>query len=349
MTKMSYEETRKRILFLQEEIGKKQKLADTFNEVLPHLKITGTNPFQKPVDMLTSEKLDWQKELDRLDSIYKQPTSTTTPDVPDFNPTDPDKLKKSTDATKENTGETDKNREAVNKAKEAVKQYELALKSLEIQMTKNNIALGRLYEHSDSYINKLKEKQNLIKQEIELNKQQIAMNGQLANSLGAVGGSYVNGMGNSIGEQVVRNAQQYLGKPYKWGGSNPSESFDCSGLVQYVYKQVGIGLNRTTYEQVKQGTPVAKNQLQVGDAVFFGSPSAPHHVGIYMGNGQYIHAPKTGDVIKVSSLNSRSDYATARRYASGGSVSSYSRTTASNYNGKYASYINEVNSALPIQ
>lgn len=341
MTKMSYEETRKRILFLQEEIGKKQKLADTFNEVLPHLKITGTNPFQKPVDMLTSEKLDWQKELDRLDSIYKQPTSTTTPDVPDFNPTDPDKLKKSTDATKENTGETDKNREAVNKAKEAVKQYELALKSLEIQMTKNNIALGRLYEHSDSYINKLKEKQNLIKQEIELNKQQIAMNGQLANSLGAVGGSYVNGMGNSIGEQVVRNAQQYLGKPYRWGGSNPSESFDCSGLVQYVYKQVGIGLNRTTYDQVKQGTPVAKNQLQVGDAVFFGSPSAPHHVGIYMGNGQYIHAPKTGDVIKVSSLNSRSDYATARRYASGGGVSSYSRTTASNYNGKYASYINE--------
>ncbi|WP_275945807.1 transglycosylase SLT domain-containing protein [Clostridium botulinum] len=339
MTKMSYEETRKRILFLQEEIGKKQKLADTFNEVLPSLKITGTNPFQKPVDMLTSEKLDWQKELDRLDSIYKQPTSTTTPDVPDFNPTDPEKLKKSTDALKENTGETDKNREAVNKAKEAVKQYELALKSLEIQMTKNNIALGRLYEHSDSYINKLKEKQNLIKQEIALNKQQIAMNGQLANSLGAVGGSYVNGMGNSIGEQVVRNAQQYLGKPYKWGGSNPSESFDCSGLVQYVYKQVGIQLNRTTYDQVKQGTPVAKNQLQVGDAVFFGSPSSPHHVGIYMGNGQYIHAPKSGDVIKVSSLNSRSDYATARRYASGGS--SVSRTTSSNYSGKYASYINE--------
>ncbi|NCI35912.1 transglycosylase SLT domain-containing protein [Clostridium botulinum] len=339
MTKITYEEARKRILLLDEEIRKRQPLADAFDKAIPTSKLTGSNLFQKSIDSFRSEKIEIEKDMARLDSIYNQPSSMNTDKAPDFNPIDPEKEKKSTDALKENTGETDKNREAVNKAKEAVKQYELALKSLEIQMTKNNITLGRLYEHSDSYINKLKEKQNLIKQEIELNKQQIAMNGQLANSLGAVGGSYVNGMGNSIGEQVVRNAQQYLGKPYKWGGSNPSESFDCSGLVQYVYKQVGIQLNRTTYDQVKQGTPVAKNQLQVGDAVFFGSPSAPHHVGIYMGNGQYIHAPKTGDVIKVSSLSSRSDYATARRYASSGT--SYSRTTASNYNGKYASYINE--------
>lgn len=305
---------------------KHQESKDELNNTLKQLE-----QLQKDVESKKSSL----KALEELE--HAKPKKTESP-TPDFTPTDPEKTKKSTDAIKENTGVTDKNREAVNKAKEAVKQFELALKSLEIQMTKNNIALGRLYEHSDKYISKLKERQNLIKQEIELNKKQIATNGQLANSLGAVGGSYINGMGNSIGEQVVRNAQQYLGRPYKWGGSNPSESFDCSGLVQYVYKQVGIQLNRTTYDQVKQGTPVAKNQLQVGDAVFFGSPSAPHHVGIYMGNGQYIHAPKTGDVIKVSSLNSRSDYATARRYASGGAVS---RTTSSNYSGKYASYINE--------
>ncbi|QDY27170.1 NlpC/P60 family protein [Clostridium botulinum] len=341
MTTITYEEARKQLLILQEKSRNLQPMADAFKKAFPLSSgVTKNNLWQNDVDFYKEQALDIEKQMARIDSIYKQPSSMNTDKAPDFNPIDPEKEKKSTDALKENTGETDKNREAVNRAKEAVKQYELALKSLEIQMTKNNIALGRLYEHSDSYINKLKEKQNLIKQEIELNKQQIAMNGQLANSLGAVGGSYVNGMGNSIGEQVVRNAQQYLGKPYKWGGSNPSESFDCSGLVQYVYKQVGIQLNRTTYDQVKQGTPVAKNQLQVGDAVFFGSPSSPHHVGIYMGNGQYIHAPKTGDVIKVSSLNSRSDYATARRYAGGGS-SSYSRTTASNYSGKYSSYINE--------
>lgn len=340
LTKITYEEAKKRILILQEEAAKAQPMADILNKQFSHLKITGGNVPQSYIDGLTNQRLDLQKQVDAIDNIYNQAKSTISTDnsTPDFTPTDPEKTKKSTDATKENTGETDKNREAVNKAKEAIKQFELALKSLEIQMTKNNIALGRLYEHSDKYISKLKERQNLIKQEIELNKKQIATNGQLANSLGAVGGSYVNGMGNSIGEQVVKNAQQYLGRPYKWGGSTPSENFDCSGLVQYVYKQVGIGLNRTTYDQVKQGTPVSKNQLQVGDAVFFGSPSAPHHVGIYMGNGQYIHAPKTGDVIKVSNLNSRSDYATARRYASGGSVS---RTTSSNYNGKYASYINE--------
>ncbi|GAA0082986.1 hypothetical protein UT300006_36160 [Clostridium sp. CTA-6] len=342
ITKVTYEEARKRMLILQEEARNLQPLADAFDKALPTSKITGSNLFQRQIDGFKSTSLDIQNQMAKIDSIYNQPKSTITTDnnTPDFTPTDPEKTKKSTEATKENTGETDKNREAVNKAKEAVKQFELALKSLEIQMTKNNIALGRLYEHSDKYISKLKERQNLIKQEIELNKKQIATNGQLANSLGAVGGSYVNGMGNSIGEQVVRNAQQYLGRPYKWGGSSPSENFDCSGLVQYVYKQVGIGLNRTTYDQIKQGTPVSKNQLQVGDAVFFGSPSDPHHVGLYMGNGQYIHAPKTGDVIKVSNLNSRSDYLTARRYASGGGASTH-RTTSSNYSGQYASYINE--------
>ncbi|MBN3451411.1 phage tail tape measure protein [Clostridium botulinum] len=352
-------ETAKRMYILQQEEEALNEKANNVNNVLMNnpgtkvpIEMYGVqvnkereeankkyNTFKKKLEQLQKDVESKKSSLKALEALENPKPEKSSKDDGDFEASDPDKIKKSTNATKENTGETDKNREAVNRAKEAVKQYELALKSLEIQMTKNNIALGRLYEHSDSYINKLKEKQNLIKQEIELNKQQIAMNGQLANSLGAVGGSYVNGMGNSIGEQVVRNAQQYLGKPYKWGGSNPSESFDCSGLVQYVYKQVGIQLNRTTYDQVKQGTPVAKNQLQVGDAVFFGSPSSPHHVGIYMGNGQYIHAPKSGDVIKVSSLNSRSDYATARRYASSGS--SYSRATASNYSGKYASYINE--------
>lgn len=340
MTTITYEEARKQLLILQEKSRNLQPMADAFKKAFPLSSgVTKNNLWQNDIDFYKEQALDIEKQMARIDSIYKQPTTTIPNKAPDFNPIDPEKEKKSTDSIKENTGETDKNREAVNKARESVKQYELALKSLEMQMTKNNIALGRLYEHSDSYINKLKEKQNLIKQEIALNKQQIATNGKLANSLGAVGGSYAGAVGSNIGQQVVANAQQYLGRPYKWGGSSPAENFDCSGLVQYVYKQVGISLNRTTYDQVKQGTAVSKNQLQVGDAVFFGSPSAPHHVGIYMGNGKYIHSPKTGDVIKVSNLNSRSDYATARRYASGGS--SVSRTTSSNYSGKYASYINE--------
>lgn len=299
---------------------KHQESKDELNNTLKQLE-----QLQKDVESKKSSL----KALEELE--HAKPKKTESP-TPDFTATDPEKIKKSTKATKENTGETDKNREAVNKAKEAVKQFELALKSLEIQMTKNNIALGRLYEHSDKYISKLKERQNLIKQEIELNKKQISMNRELSGSLTST-------MGGSLGQQVVANAKKYLNTPYKWGGSSPSEGFDCSGLVQYVYKQVGIQLNRTTYDQIKQGTPVSKNQLQVGDAIFFGSPSNPHHVGLYMGNGQYIHAPQSNDVIKISNLNSRSDYLTARRYASGGGA--VSRTTSSNYSGKYASYINE--------
>ncbi|WP_275557221.1 transglycosylase SLT domain-containing protein [Clostridium botulinum] len=335
MTKISYEEARKRILFLHEEMRKREPLADAIDKVLPSAKITGMNPVRRQIDMLKDESVELEEQMARLDSIFKQPSSMNISETPDFNPTDPEKLKKSTDALKENTGETDKNREAVNKAKEAVKQYELALKSLEIQMTKNNIALGRLYEHSDSYINKLKEKQNLIKQEIALNKQQIAMNGQLANSLGAVGGDYAGAVGTNIGQQVVTNAMKYIGTPYVWGGKDPS-GFDCSGLVQYAFKQAGIQINGDTWSQMKQGTQVSKSNLQVGDAIFFNGGG---HVGLYMGNGQYVHAPKRNDVVKVSNLSDRGDFYTARRYISGGNT--VSRTTASNYSGKYSSYINE--------
>ncbi|HCB94248.1 MAG TPA: hypothetical protein DEP65_00215, partial [Ruminococcus sp.] len=118
---------------------------------------------------------------------------------------------------------------------------------------------------------------------------------------------------SSKGAQMVNVAKKYLGTPYSWGGTSPS-GFDCSGLVQYAASKVGISVPRTTYEQVQGGREVSKNNLQPGDLVFFGSSSDPHHVGIYIGGGQYIHSPKTGDVVKVSSLNGRSDYLTARRY-----------------------------------
>lgn len=136
------------------------------------------------------------------------------------------------------------------------------------------------------------------------------------------GSSYRSGMTSkrqnsrtsSKGAQMVSVAKKYLGTPYSWGGTSPS-GFDCSGLVQYAASKVGISVPRTTYEQIKGGKEVSKNNLQPGDLVFFGSSSDPHHVGIYIGGGQYIHSPKTGDVVKVSSLNGRSDYLTARRYA----------------------------------
>ena len=113
-------------------------------------------------------------------------------------------------------------------------------------------------------------------------------------------------------------AKQYLGTPYVYGGTS-SSGVDCSGLVQLAAKASGIDIPRTTYDQINVGQAVSKNNLQEGDLVFFrgsgGSASAPGHVGIYIGNGQYIQAPKTGDVVKISNLSGRSDYVGARRIA----------------------------------
>lgn len=109
---------------------------------------------------------------------------------------------------------------------------------------------------------------------------------------------------------IVDFAARFLGVPYVWGGESPS-GFDCSGFTQYVYGHFGVSLNRKSSAQASNGVPVSRDELQPGDLVFFGSPI--HHVGIYIGNGQYIHAPQTGDVVKISDLSRRSDFNTARR------------------------------------
>lgn len=115
-----------------------------------------------------------------------------------------------------------------------------------------------------------------------------------------------------INEQVVLIAKQYLGVPYVWGGEMPS-GFDCSGFVQYVHRRLGVDLSRTTYTQVDEGITVSREDLKQGDLVFFKKNGDIHHVGIYIGNNQFIHAPQTGDKVKISNLSDRNDYYTARR------------------------------------
>ena len=103
---------------------------------------------------------------------------------------------------------------------------------------------------------------------------------------------------------------RYLGVPYKWGGASPSTGFDCSGLTMYVYAQIGISLPHYAAAQYQMGAPVSRDQLQLGDLVFYRGLG---HMGMYVGGGNYIHAPQTGDVVKLSSVYGRSDWVGARR------------------------------------
>lgn len=111
---------------------------------------------------------------------------------------------------------------------------------------------------------------------------------------------------------VVNTALQYLGVPYLWGGEDPEKGLDCSGLSLLVFRQHGVILPHYSRSQFKLGEPVEKENLQPGDLVFFGSPI--HHLGIYMGSDLFIHAPRTGDVVKISKFSDRKDFAGARRY-----------------------------------
>ncbi|MDT8716167.1 C40 family peptidase [Clostridium sp. 19966] len=138
--------------------------------------------------------------------------------------------------------------------------------------------------------------------------------------------------------QVDVYATKYLGCPYLWGGTGSPltqadinmnrgtdhdltgmekyigmQAFDCSGFVQYVYKNFGYNLGRTTYDQIYNGVDVHKNALQPGDILFFGDYSAPHHEAIYLGNGLLIEAPESRAFVQIVQLSSKDDFCRARR------------------------------------
>ena len=122
-------------------------------------------------------------------------------------------------------------------------------------------------------------------------------------SVGSLGGN----------SKAVEYAKSRLGCRYVWGAQGPN-TFDCSGLMYWVAKQLGKTIPRTSKAQSQSGMPVSKANLLPGDLVFFANKNGVHHVGMFIGGGQFIHSPQTGDVVKISKLSSRKDFYCARRY-----------------------------------
>ncbi len=109
----------------------------------------------------------------------------------------------------------------------------------------------------------------------------------------------------SIRDDIYQSSHGYIGVPYKWGGTTEN-GFDCSGLTHTVYRLNGISIPRTSIEQFKAGKSVSKENLKVGDLVFFATKRRKiNHVGIYIGNGKFIHAPSKGKRVRTSNLNSK--------------------------------------------
>jgi len=124
--------------------------------------------------------------------------------------------------------------------------------------------------------------------------------------------------GHDMGAIAARTAERFVGIPYEWGGNNVVEGMDCSGFVRAVYNLCGVNIPRTSREQFRAGENVGWDDLKDGDLVFFGSSAdAINHVGVFVGNGRFVHAPRRGDEIKVSSLSEAyfaKKFVGARRY-----------------------------------
>jgi cell wall-associated NlpC family hydrolase len=120
------------------------------------------------------------------------------------------------------------------------------------------------------------------------------------------------------GSIAARTAERFVGIPYRWGGDNVVEGMDCSGFVRAVYNLCGLSIPRTSRDQFKVGDLVTKNELQDGDLVFFGSSANNiNHVGIYVGGGKFVHAPRRGEEIRVTEVNDsyfEKRFVGARRY-----------------------------------
>ena len=217
----------------------------------------------------------------------------------------------------------------VTRARDDVAQTQAALQNreneqvaLRSQARAKQDAVEAAVSQQSSYVASLKsEVKRLVKTEQARQDRLAAERARKARELNSRKASPRSGDVSNLGSphpDAVAEAQKYLGVPYVWGGTSPS-GFDCSGLVQYSYARIGISLPRTSREQFRVGVFIPADRtdlLEPGDLVFFGhngDPNRVHHVGMWVGNGVFINAPSSGDVVKYSQLSERSDYVGAVR------------------------------------
>lgn len=121
-----------------------------------------------------------------------------------------------------------------------------------------------------------------------------------------------------MGAIAARTAERFVGIPYRWGGNNVVDGMDCSGFVRAVYNLCGLSIPRTSRDQFKAGDSVIKEDLKDGDLIFFGSSADKiNHVGIYVGGGKFVHAPRQGEEIRITAVNDsyfEKRFVGARRY-----------------------------------
>ena len=107
-------------------------------------------------------------------------------------------------------------------------------------------------------------------------------------------------------QQIISTAKAQLGKPYHYGGTSPKTGFDCSGLINFSYKKAGLTVPRTTTQLYKASSPVKKRHLKRGDLVFFRiNRRKISHVGLYLGNGKFVHAPSSGKRVNIANMNDK--------------------------------------------
>ncbi|MBU5486234.1 C40 family peptidase [Clostridium sp. MSJ-11] len=222
-----------------------------------------------------------------------------------------DSIKKIIELDKKIIAELNAKKQAIEKKKEALKNENNKLLALKADNEKKLADVNSKKSEQDKLLAELNKQERMYASKI--NESQRVINAAMAeiNAIRDKAPEYKPSRGPSqiSSNTIVAYASNFLGTPYQWGGNGPN-NFDCSGFTRYVYAHFGVNIPRVASDQQNFGTSVSRENLQPGDLVFFGYPA--HHVGIYVGNNAYMHAPRTGDVVKVSPLT-RSDYSGARR------------------------------------